>query len=526
VIIMHVLGDIPRLNAGRYPDKKALIMDDDFITFSRLNVAANRLANGLLVLGIKPGDTVAIMAQNCLEFPIIVYAVAKCAAVLVPVNFRYEKKELVYVLNDSQPKALFYGPEFTALVNEAVNEFSGSLHLAAISGPSPAGNTDMAALGQGQPASEPAVAVDPKSAAMIMYTSGTTGFPKGVLYSHAAYLAVYAGLVIEGDLGRNDVSMVALPLFHNGGLNALLQPTLMMGGTAVIMAKGFDPERILAAVGRHGVTLTMWVPTMLAMLINHPAVAGFNPATLQKIWYGSSPISPTVLECSREIFQARFYQWYGQTETGMNSILRPEDHDQRSQCTGREMFNAELRIVDHNGQDVPEGQVGEIISAQMPLGMIGYNKMAAETRQTIRQGWIHTGDLARVEGDGYFTVVDRLKDMIISGAENIYPKEVEDAISSHSAVQEVAVIGIPDEIYGESVCALVVARPGSRLSESDVIDHCARRLARYKKPKKVVFMPELPKNAAGKVTKNVLREPFWPNRAARAGLAGGDASPS
>ncbi|MCP4622730.1 MAG: long-chain fatty acid--CoA ligase [bacterium] len=519
---MQVLGDIPRLNAKRFPDKKALIMDDDSITFSRLNDAANRLANGLLALGIKPGDKVALMAQNCLEFPIIVYAVAKCAAVLVPVNFRYEKTELVYVIDDSEPKALFYGPEFSVLVNEAITEISGSVHLVAVTGKAPAENTSMTTLKEGQPASEPAIEVNRNSAAMIMYTSGTTGFPKGVLYSHAAYLAVYAGLVIEGDLGRNDVSMVALPLFHNGGLNALLQPTLMMGGTAVIMAKGFDPDRILSAVGRHGVTLTMWVPTMLAMLINHPAVADFNLTTLKKIWYGSSPITPTVLESSRNIFQAKFYQWYGQTETGMNSILRPGDHDQRSQCTGREIFNAELRIVDQNGQDTPRGQVGEIISAQVPLGMIGYNNMAAATQKTIQQGWIHTGDLARVEGNGYFTVVDRLKDMIISGAENIYPKEVEDVISSHSAVREVAVIGIPDEIYGESVCAMVVAKPGSQLNEAAVVDYCATRLASYKKPKKVVFMSELPKNAAGKVTKNVLREPFRPDREIRIDSAEGD----
>lgn len=509
---MQVLGDIPRLNARRYPDKKALVMDNDAITFRQLDRAANSLAQGMLSLGLKPGHKVAIMAQNCLEFPIIVFAVAKCGAVLVPVNFRYNKRELIYVINDSEPRMLFYGPEFAPLVHTAKAEFSDSIQRIAITGAAPAEDTGMNDLMAGSSDSEPAVAVDPNSPAMIMYTSGTTGFPKGVLYSHAAYQAVYAGLVIEGDLSSTDITMVALPLFHNGGLNALLHPTLMMGGTAVIMAKGFDPDKVLSAVDRFGVTLTMWVPTMLAMLITHPAVKDFNLTTLGKIWYGSSPISPTVLEASQTIFQARFYQWYGQTETGMNSILRPEDHARRSQLTGRETFNAELRIVDQNGQDTPVGEVGEIISAQKPLGMIAYNKMEAETKKTIRDGWIYTGDLARVEGDGYFTVVDRLKDMIISGAENIYPKEIEDVISSHPAVHEVAAIGIPDEIYGESVCAVVVTKSGCSLDETAVVDFCAARLARYKKPKKVVFMSELPKNAAGKVTKNILREPFWADR--------------
>ena len=305
---MQVLGDIPRLNARRYPDKKSLIMDDDALTFRQLDLAANRLAQGLLALGVKPGDKVAVMAQNCLEFPIIVFAVAKCAGVLVPINFRYGKSELIYVINDSEPRVLFYGPEFSDLVRDAKTEFSDSVHLVAIGGETPAGNTGMRALMAGSSHAEPAITVDPASAAMIMYTSGTTGFPKGVLYSHAAYMAVYAGLVVEGDLGCNDVTMVALPLFHNGGLNALLNPTLMMGGTAVITAKGFDPEKILPAVERFGVTLTMWVPTMLAMLVNHPAVTGFNLSSLEKIWYGSSPISPTVLKRSQEVFQARFYQ--------------------------------------------------------------------------------------------------------------------------------------------------------------------------------------------------------------------------
>lgn len=506
---MQVLGDIPRLNSKRYPDKKALIMEDDFITFQQLNDSAKRLARGLLALGIEVGDKVAVMAQNCLEYPIIVYAVAKCGAVLVPINFRYEQKELVYVVNNSNPKVLFYGLEFSRLINKAAGKFSASVETVSISASTQTEGSNMQMLMAQQDGLEPAVVVNPDSVAMIMYTSGTTGIPKGVKYSHAAYMAVYTGMVIEGDLNHHDITMVALPLFHNGGLNALLQPSLMMGATVLIMAKGFDPDEILSAVDRHGVTLTLWVPTMMAMLINHPGTSGFNLSTLNKIWYGSSPISPTVLKASQELFQAKFCQWYGQTETGMNSILKPEDHLERSQYTGREMFNAELRIVDENDADTAVGEIGEIISAQKPLGMIGYHNMEEETHKVLRNGWIYTGDLARVEGDGYFTVVDRLKDMIISGAENIYPKEIEDPISSHPQVLEVAVIGIPDEIFGESVCAVVVRRPDSRLDESELIDFCSEHLARYKKPKKVVFMKELPKNAAGKVTKNILREPFW-----------------
>jgi fatty-acyl-CoA synthase len=251
------------------------------------------------------------------------------------------------------------------------------------------------------------------------------------------------------------------------------------------------------------------------MLINHPGVGHYNVSTLKKIWYGSSAISPTTLEASMDVFKAGFYQWYGQVETGMVSVLRPEDHLERSQCTGREMLNADLRIVDEEGKETPVGEVGEIISAQRPLGMIGYYKMEEANKKALRDGWIHTEDLARVEGHGYFTIVDRLRDMIISGAENIYPKEIEDVISSHPGVREVAVFGIPDDVYGEAVCAAVVKKEGHLLDREKIVNFCASKLAGYKKPKKVEFMDDLPKNPSGKVTKNVLRDPYWAGRKKR-----------
>ncbi|MBU0464037.1 MAG: long-chain fatty acid--CoA ligase [Proteobacteria bacterium] len=509
---MRCIGDIPRLNARRYPEKKALIMGDEHMTFNVLNELSNKLASGLISMGIKPGDKVAVMAQNCLEFPVILYATAKCGAIFVPINFRYEKKELIYVVNNSDPKILFFDAENASVVKAASVDFSNNIQMIAIS---PEKNSDkhtMKGIMAEQPGVNPVIPVEPDSAAMIMYTSGTTGFPKGVLYSHAAYIAVYFGMVLEGDLHHEDVTMVALPLFHNGGLNALLQPTLMLGGSAVIMAKGFDPGTILEAIQRYKVTMTMWVPTMLALLVNSPDASNYDVTSLKKIWYGSSPISPSVYKKAVGLFNTRFYQWFGQTETGMNSILRPEDHATRSHFTGREIFNSEIRIVDEKGNDVREGEIGQIISAQKPLGMIGYLNMDEATRETIRDGWIYTGDLARAEVDGFFTIVDRMKDLIISGAENIYPKEVEDVICDHPDVMEVSVIGIPDDIYGESVLAVVVPKKGRQLTESTIIEFSSKRLARYKKPKKVIFTDELPKNAAGKVTKNVLREPFWTDK--------------
>ena len=512
---MQVLGDITRLNVGRVPNKAAIVMNGETLTYAELDIRINQLANGLLEHGVRPGDRVALLAMNCLDYAVVAYAVAKCGCVLVPVNFRFQHGELVYVINNSSPAMLFVGSEFAQLVSEATTGFKSNPAIVSMTDEAIDGGTTLAALRANGRETEPGIEVDPSSAAMIMYTSGTTGFPKGVLFSHAANLAVAQGLVIEGDMDRDDVVLISVPMFHNAGLNVLLLPCLMMGATSHIMGSGFDPVKIMAAVAEHRISLTLWVPTMLAMLVDHKAVGNYDLGSLRKIWYGSSPISRRVLDASMRLFDAGFYQFYGQTESGMNSVLRPEDHAQRSQFTGREMVNAELRIVDENGDDVADGGVGEVIIAQKPLGMIGYYGDEAATREVVRGGWIYSGDLARVEGGGYFTIIDRKRDMIISGAENIYPKEVEDVIAGHPAVREVSVFGIPHDTYGESVCAAVVLQDGQTTSEEEIIAFCERKISHYKRPRAVEFHDELPKNASGKITKNRLREPHWMEEAKR-----------
>jgi fatty-acyl-CoA synthase len=510
---MIVLGDIPRLNAKRYPEKIALIEENRKLTYKQLNQQANRIAHGLMKLGISPGDKVAILSYNCLEYPVLYYAIAKCGAVTVPVNFRYKKDELIYAINNSEARVLFFGPEFVSLIEEARSGFISEVRPIAISGETLEKDLDLNHLMDGQSNSDPSVKVDPASPAGIIYTSGTTGSPKGVLSHHLGWMSSYTGMIVEGDVQTGETSLVCIPLFHGGGMHALLQPTLVMGGTAVILGKGFDPEKVLDAVERYGVTMTMWVPTQLAMLANYPGASRSKVSSLRKIWYGSSPISMPVLDACRKLFNVGFYQWYGLTETAMVSVLRPEDHLERSHFTGREFFNAELKVVDAEDHETPVGEVGQIITAQNPLGMIGYYKMEEATRKMIRYGWIYTGDLARVEGNGYFTVVDRLTDMIISGGENIYPAEIENVISHHPGVSEVTVFGIPDDVYGESICAVIVKKKGHDLDSEEIISFCAANLAGYKKPKRVDFMDELPKTASGKVTKNVLRKPYWKDQA-------------
>ncbi|MCD4734599.1 MAG: AMP-binding protein, partial [Bacteroidales bacterium] len=390
---MQTLGDIPRLNARRYPDKNALIMDNKCMTFKQLNQGVNKLAKGLISLGVVPGDKVALLAENCIEFAVINYAVAKCGAILVPLNFRYKKNELIYGVIDSKPKIMFYGPQFVDLVSNSKKSFDITVRLVAISGDTVDSGLSMDAIMASFSTSEPGIKVDPNSPAVIMYTSGTTGVPKGVLFSHDAYLRLYNSLVIEGDMTSNETVMVGMPLFHNGGLNGQLQPALMMGNTAVIMKKGFDPDSVLDAVARYRITMVLWVPTQLAMLAHHPNKDKYDISSMQKIWYGSSPIAPDILSKIQDYFDAGFYQWFGQTETGMLSVLKPEDHTEKSHFTGREMFNTQMRIVDEQGVEVAPGEVGEIISTQKPFGMIGYHNKIEATSETIRNGWIHTGDL-------------------------------------------------------------------------------------------------------------------------------------
>lgn len=503
---MNVIGDIARLGAKRHPDKTALIMGEQSLKFGQLNAAVNRLAHGMLALGVEPGDRVGLLAENCLEFLVVVLAAAKLGAFLVPYNFRYSAEEIAYVTGNATPRLLFVGPGYEARVAQALVDLPEAPVVLLLAGE---GEASLRAMTVGRAETEPPVWVDPESAAMVIYTSGTTGFPKGVLFSHRAYLANHLAIAFEGDLRGADVALVSLPLFHNGGLNGMLLPSLLVGATAVITGKGFVAAEQLALVAKHRVSVVMWVPAMLAMLVQDTQTPQFEVSSLSKIWYGASPISPPVLARARQVFRAGFYQFYGMCEIGMTSVLRPEDHATRAHCTGREMYCADMRVVNESGDDVALGEVGEIISAARPLGMIGYFRNEIATRETLRDGWIYTGDLARNEGEGFFTIVDRLKDMIISGGENIYPKEIENVLAEHPAVIEAACFGIPDPQWGEAVAAAVVVRAGVEVKEAELIAYCAVRIAGYKKPKRVVFQKELPRNAAGKVLKRVLRAPYW-----------------
>jgi acyl-CoA synthetase (AMP-forming)/AMP-acid ligase II len=510
---MLTIGDLSRANARRYPAKTALVMGEETINYRQLDERSNSLAHALLEAGVDAGDRVAILGFNSIEYAVVLQAVAKCGAMIVPLNFRYSADEVHQALLDAEPKVLFVEREFDDAVAAALVDIANPPTLAYLGA---AGKLDAATVGAmiaGRSVADPGIEVDPASSAVILYTSGTTGRPKGVLYGHANYFRMFQATAIETRLRHDDVYLIAVPLFHAAGMNMALNQALFMGATGIIHRGRFEPDVILGLIERHRITLAILIPTTVSLLAFHPATPNHDLASLDKIFYGSMPIAPHILEQARKTFpRVAFNQIYGSTECGMVGVLRSEDHERWSQTTGREALLTSMRIVDEQGVDVAVGGVGEIVVDNRAMGMIGYWRNAEATRGTVPDGWIRSGDLARVEPEGLFTIVDRLKEVIISGGENIYPKEVEGVIAAHPAVREVAVFGIPDDAYGEAVCAAIAVAPGKTLSAGEVDAWCIERLARYKRPRRIEFHDALPRNASDKLVKSVLRAPHWQGR--------------
>lgn len=506
---MLVFGDLTTLNARRYPNKPALVMEGVELSYAELDARSNALAHALLARGVAVGDRVALLGFNSLEYAVILHAVAKCGALIVPVNFRNTAAELRHVIADSEPKILFAEAGFAATVAEAragAGAWPEELRVGADHG----GLPGSVALAEGRPRTPPGVQVDPQSSAVILYTSGTTGRPKGVLYAHATYFRMFMATAIEARLAHEDVYLIAVPMFHAAGMNMALNQALFMGSTGVVHRGRFDPELILGLIARHRITTAILVPTQVGMLASHPALAQHDVTSLARIFYGSMPMMPAVLQHALQVFpRARFLQLYGSTECGMITALRHEDHEHWWRTNGREALLSRFRVVDEQGSDVPVGGIGEVITEHARMGMIGYWRNEAATRETIREGWMRSGDLARVEPEGFITLVDRIKEVIISGGENIYPKEIELVLAAHPAVQEVAVFGIPDAHYGEAPCAAVAFRPGMTATAEELLALCERELARYKRPKRIEFHAALPRNASDKIQKQLLKAPHW-----------------
>ncbi len=509
-----VVGDIIRRNARRYPEKLAWIFREHRLTWRETNERVNRFCHSLLDLGLVKGERVAVFSKNSHQFTETWFALAKNGLIGITPNYRLGGKELAFIINDSEASTVIVSDEYVELIRSILPNVPGVKHLIGIGGRHGL-PLDFENMVRGGSPEEPNVPVDEGDIRLLMYTSGTTGVPKGAVWTHKSSITPYWDLIIAANLTNEDVNMNVLPLCLAGG-NMTCMTFCFRGATNVILQE-FDPKQIFEAMEQEKVTATTLVPTMIINLINHPAIRNYDLSSLRKVMYGSAPISVEVLKQAMKAFRCDFIQCYGATESNaFSGYLLPEDHiiegtekqRKRLASCGHEAIWAEQRVVDEQGQDVSGDDLGEIVIKGD--GVIKeYWKAPEKTRETIKDGWWHSGDMAKVDEEGYIYIVDRKIDMIISGAINIYPREIENILYSHPAVKEAVVIGVPDTEWGEVVKGVVQLKEGLQASEQELIDFCKQHLASYKKPKSIDFVDQFPVGTGGKILKRLVREPYW-----------------
>ncbi|MDT3669462.1 MAG: long-chain-fatty-acid--CoA ligase [Aromatoleum sp.] len=505
------LDRIVRRNALRYPDKAALVLDASSCTWRELDGRVDRVANALHARGLARGERVAVLLGNCAEFVELYFGLARAGVIAVPVNYRLTPGELAQLLRHATPSLFVVGAAFADKASDVAGLLPELTTRRWIVGDAalPGAEAYADVVAGASPAAV-AESGDEEDIFAIFYTSGTTGLPKGAMVSHRNLVANAFNQFVADGSRHDDVNLVATPLYHMGAV--FMAVTYMMLGCTQVILPSFDPARWLDAVGRRRASVALLVPTMINAILENPLLADADLSSLRRVFYGGGPMPPTVLRRALEQLRCGFTQGYGLTETLEATFLVAADHvvdgdekqRKRLASAGREAVDAEVRIVDGHGRDCATGEVGEVLVRSASV-IRGYWNVAEETGKAIRDGWFHTGDLGYLDEDRYLFVVDRVKDMVISGGVNIYSKEVESVLYEHPAVLEAAVIGLPDEAWGEAVSAAVVLRPGMSASADELIAHCKASLAGYKKPRHVAFLDELPKNPSGKILKRELR---------------------
>jgi fatty-acyl-CoA synthase len=502
-----VLGEILARNSRRFTDKPALVFEGRTLTFGELNSRVNRLAGALTRRGVARGDKVAVLMLNRLEVLESFFACHKLGACPVPVNFRLVQSEVKYILTNSDAVGLIVDESLEPLAREAMAG-SSTFILSLAGDPAPGAESYEKALAD-ELDLEPDVVVTEDELAFLMYTSGTTGLPKGAMLTHQNLVANTANWILEIEARQDDVWLSGLPLFHIGGVNGIL-PFIYLGGTCVITSStGFDPLDSLKQIERHDVTICYFVPTQWQQICSLPEVASVDTAKLRKALWGASQAPVSTLELLTSTFPSvGIVNAFGQTEMSSNTcFLKAGDAVSKMGSVGKPCVNVEARVVDDAMKDVGVGEIGEIVY-RGPTVMKGYYRNEPATQEAFEGGWFHSGDLVRVDEEGFITVVDRKKDMIISGGENIYPAEIELALAGHPGVAEVTVVGVPHPKWVATPIAVVVVVAGDALSEAELIEYAKSKVASYKKPSAVVFVEALPRNAAGKVLRRELRDQF------------------
>jgi fatty-acyl-CoA synthase len=506
----QALGDIPRRSARRQPGKTAIIDGDTVLTFAEFEKLVDRAAAALHDNGFRVGDRIALLSHNCWQYAVLAFATARAGVVLVPVNFMLTAEEIAFILDHSKVSGFIVEADLTPTAEEAMSRggaVTTKVALTSGGGSAPADWTDFAEwLTTTSPAPHPHI--DDDQLLRLMYTSGTESRPKAVMHSSRSLMWQYISTIVAGSMSGDDIEVHSLPFYHCAQLDNFLATDIYLGATSVILPRP-EPELVLRAIERHRVTNYFGPPTVWISLLRSPVFDEVDLSSLQKGYYGASAMPIEILgEIRERLPNLRLWNFYGQTEMApLASALGPEEQDAHAGAAGRPVVNVETTILDDDDAPVVAGVVGEI-AHRSPHLMLGYLDDEEKTAQAFKGGWFHSGDLGYYDEHGLLHVVDRKKDMIKSGGENVASREVEEVLYRHGGVQEAAVFGLAHPIWVEAVVAAVIPRDGVTLTEDDVIAHCREHLAGFKTPKQVFFVDSLPKNPSGKLLKRALRDRF------------------
>ena len=502
-----LLGNLLSASARAFPDKTLVSFGEQRLSYRAVDERANRLANAVLALGLRKGDRCAILFYNRAEWLEVYFGLARVGVIAVPLNFRFTSSEAHFVLTHSAPKALIYEEAFTPLV-ESLRGKAGSIRHFVCLGQS--GDPGYSGWLESASPAEPWCQVEETDPLLIAYTSGTTGFPKGAVVSHRN-MAIHFALVPSqyGNINHSDRMLIVMPAFHSNSIWFTGIVTMMGGSIVIHHSGGFDPGEILQVIAAQKITLMSVVPTMLTMILNLPeqVKSRYDVSAMKAVLTGSAPLLTRTKEQTIECFRnSALYEGYGATETGCVTILRPEDQIGKVRCVGLPAAGREIRLLDDDGNDVPDGVVGELYTRGLGVLLVEYWNDPGATAKAFRGDWVTVGDMARKDSDGYYYLEDRKADMIISGGENIYPTEVENVLVKHPAVLEVAVVAVPDPLWGEKVHAEVVLKDAMVVGAEELIEFCRSQLAGYKRPRSVRFVQELPKTPTGKILRRQVRD--------------------
>jgi len=511
-----VIGDLLLRNANKFPNKKAVVSENLSLTFRELNDRVNRLANSLLDSGLKKGDRIGVLLHNCHQFLEVYFASAKTGAVFCPYNNHFKRSELKDIIDYSAPTYLIVDGDFVETVRAMepeLRQVEKVIYLENTSLPLTGEYEILIARGRKE---EPNTKVQEDDVLSIFFTGGTTGKPKGAMRTHRHLMSDAIAGVIELKVEYDERVLITFPMYHVACEDNIVRHSFMPNTLYIRREGAFNPEQVLEYISRERITRCQFVPTMIHSLLQVPSVDKYDLSSLRLILYAASVMPVEVLKKALAVFSCGFAQLYGQTESGpLTTVLKPEDHVldgsekslARLASCGKPVVNYEVRVVDEDDNDVPVGQVGEIIGRSEAM-MAGYWRMPEQTAKKLKNGWLHTSDLGRLDEDGYLYVVERKDDLIISGGVNVYPREIEEVLYRHPAVSEASVVGLPDEHWGEVVKAVIVPKQDAQVTDREIIEFCGRNLAGYKKPKSVDFWKELPKSPQGKILKNEIRKHY------------------